>query len=836
MLTLTQPKEIVLRDYQAAAIEGLRQGIRAGKRRQILVAGTGAGKTVCAAHLLREADRKGSYALFLVDRVSLVDQSSETFDSYGIRHGVLQGIHQRYAPRENVQVCSIQTLARRTLPRAPSLIVYDECFPGDVEVLTSQGFIRFDELHGEERFAQYDMASEAISFTQATRMVRRPAAGDVRRIKSDRRIDLTLTAGHELVVETKTLGRHKVQVANFRAGDKRMPVAGFAAGPDAVLTPTERFMIAYQADGSLHHQRADGGAVAAFSFSKQRKIDAFLEIVDRAGFRFTEVAPQSNGALNAKPRRRFMVSLPFVPTKRVWECLDLSALSAAKAAAVITEANRWDGHVQKQRATLWQLTTTCRATADFYQAICALAGMRATLRHSVDDRSAAFSDCYRLNIVTDTRHIGCQKLKAEPVEYEGDVFCVTVPTGCIVVRHNGKTIIVGNCHAQYRSTLDYIAANPQAVVVGLTATPFTAGMAEHWDGVVNVIPTRKLIEGGHLTEPVIYVARAPQDAELGLNSYGEFSDASASAAGVQIIGDVVAEWVAKTHEHFGGPRKTIVFSPTVDHGRELCAAFNAAGFNFQQISYLDKDDASRAAKITEFRQPDSLIHGLVSCGVLTKGFDVPDVAVGISCKPYRKSLSSHMQEIGRVMRPHPSTPKKIWLCHSGNIERFALDMFDVWENGAGELSSASKQDSKPRERGEAERKAVVCPECSGALRGPTCMACGWERPARSGIHAVEGDLHEFKLPDAMQPRAGLRAACLGDPKGVYAAALVYSLANTREEDRARKRAYAIWRGIYPSAKPGWGWFDMTPGAVSSDALALVERETKRFRKNARRAA
>ena len=383
-----------------------------------------------------------------------------------------------------------------------------------------------------------------------------------------------------------------------------------------------------------------------------------------------------------------------------------------------------------------------------------------------------------------------------------------------------------------------MARYPESVKIGLTATPFTAGMGEHWDAVVNVIPTRKLIEGGHLVEPKIYVARSPEDAELGLNSYGEFSDASATVAGIQIIGDVVEEWKAKTFEHFGGPAKTIVFSPTVEHGRELCAAFSEAGFNFQQISYLDRSDEERAQKIEEFRRPDSMIHGLVSCGVLTKGFDVPDVRIGVSCKPYRKSLSSHMQEIGRIMRPCEGKDVALWLDHSGNIERFAIDMFDVWENGAGELSQATKRDSKPRERDEATREKVVCPECSGALRGNTCMACGWEKPARSGVHAVEGELVEFTLPDAMAPRSGLRAECLKEPRKVWEAALVYTSERTRKgEDHARRWAFGVWKDIYPSAKPGFGWYDMPiPRSAAPDAYGLIDREVQRFRKRNRRAA
>lgn len=521
MLNFAAPKEISLRGYQMDAVDALRNGIRAGRKRQILVAPTGAGKTVIASHLLRQADEKGSYALFLVDRVSLVDQTSATLDEYGIRHGIVQGINERWAPHENVQVCSIQTLARRSLPRTPSLIVYDEA------------------------------------------------------------------------------------------------------------------------------------------------------------------------------------------------------------------------------------------------------------------------------------------------------------------------------HAMYQSSLDFIARHPEAVAIGLTATPFTPGMGKHWSGVVNVTTTRALIETGFLIEPKIYVARSPEDAELGLNSFGEFSDNSATAAGIRIVGDVVQEWVKKTTEHFGGPVKTIVFSPSVEHGRELCGAFAAAGFNFQQISYLDKSDAERAEKIAEFRRSDSVIHGLVSCGVLTKGFDVADVMCGISCKPYRKSLSSHLQEIGRVMRPIIGGEKKaIWLDHSGNIERFAVDMFDVWDNGAGELSDAEKRDATPRKRDQQTREKVVCPECGGALRGHLCIACGWEKPARSGIVAVDGVMQEF-IPEGlgMAARAGLRAECLKDPNAVYNAALCYAIEHSREGDcqRARKQAYAIWKGIYPGEKPPFGWFDMRPTPPDAAAYSLADREVKRFRKS-RRAA
>lgn len=82
--------------------------------------------TVLAAYLIQECYKKTKRAIFCVDRINLVDQTSATFDSYGIPHGVMQASHWRHRPWERVQICSIQTLNRKMWPDA-DLIIVDEC-------------------------------------------------------------------------------------------------------------------------------------------------------------------------------------------------------------------------------------------------------------------------------------------------------------------------------------------------------------------------------------------------------------------------------------------------------------------------------------------------------------------------------------------------------------------------------------------------------------------------------------------------------------------------------------------------------------------------------------
>jgi DNA repair protein RadD len=116
---------VELRDYQAAAFEQARQHIREGKRRILIVAPTGGGKTVLASAIMEMTRDKGNRANFVVDRLSLIDQTSETFSRYGLEHGVIQGDHPLYRPSQQVQICSVQTVARRGWPEA-QVDVFDE--------------------------------------------------------------------------------------------------------------------------------------------------------------------------------------------------------------------------------------------------------------------------------------------------------------------------------------------------------------------------------------------------------------------------------------------------------------------------------------------------------------------------------------------------------------------------------------------------------------------------------------------------------------------------------------------------------------------------------------
>jgi DNA repair protein RadD len=115
------------RDFQTTAHEKLRQGVRSGHKKQLLVAPTGSGKTYLALRIAHEALLKGRKALFVCDRNALINQTSERADAYGLTaHGIVQATHWRRDTTKPFQIASIQTLKARGYWPEADVIIIDE--------------------------------------------------------------------------------------------------------------------------------------------------------------------------------------------------------------------------------------------------------------------------------------------------------------------------------------------------------------------------------------------------------------------------------------------------------------------------------------------------------------------------------------------------------------------------------------------------------------------------------------------------------------------------------------------------------------------------------------
>ena len=303
-------------------------------------------------------------------------------------------------------------------------------------------------------------------------------------------------------------------------------------------------------------------------------------------------------------------------------------------------------------------------------------------------------------------------------------------------------LIIDECHIQRQKIIEYIKENPEMRVIGLTATPFTNGLGSTYTHVVGAKPTGELIDEKWLVPLKIFIAK-----EIDMTGVkkvaGEWSQDETTKRGMQITGDIVDEWINKTNQLFGGPKKTVVFASGVEHGRDLVRQFNERGYNFVSISYKEDDDFKRDT-IEDFSAPDTKIHGLIATDILTRGFDVPDVLIGVSARPFSKSFSSHVQQMGRIMRPCDGKTHGIWLDHSGNYLRFRKEWDELFEEGVTELNEGAE--STKKEPTEKAKKEAKCGGCGALWIWPdrVCGECGWTRPMKEVLN-VPGHMVELEM-------------------------------------------------------------------------------------------
>jgi DNA repair protein RadD len=119
-----------LRPHQARAMDMLRQSLGSGHRRPMLGLATGSGKTIIGAAIVEGARAKGNRVVFTAPAVDLIDQTVRAFEAEGLKGiGVIQADHPRTDPSMPIQIASVQTLARRSLPDT-DLVIVDEAHEG----------------------------------------------------------------------------------------------------------------------------------------------------------------------------------------------------------------------------------------------------------------------------------------------------------------------------------------------------------------------------------------------------------------------------------------------------------------------------------------------------------------------------------------------------------------------------------------------------------------------------------------------------------------------------------------------------------------------------------
>lgn len=311
-----------------------------------------------------------------------------------------------------------------------------ECFPGDAEVLTRRGWVKFEDYSGED-VAQYEPRTEAVSMVRPLARVEKAYSGDLVDISSRGYTSIT-TPGHRIPAFTKTNPDRFVEAGAGGPSTSIIPRGGFLNGPGIPLSDDAiRLLIAVSADGTVD-ERTSGAQYVRMSLKRPRKIERMRQLLAANSIEATDGVQASSPDM-----RSFCWAVPsdlvvFKDFPTEW----LFRASSHQRQVILEELVLWDGNRVPGR-TMTEYSSNRHHNALWVQTMCHLHGFSS----SIINRRNAFGEWFKVTMLWDKKYTSWQGRLGKRVHYDGTVYCVTVPSGAILVRQNGHITVSGNCDA-----------------------------------------------------------------------------------------------------------------------------------------------------------------------------------------------------------------------------------------------------------------------------------------------------------------------------------------------------------------------------------------------------
>ena len=197
-------------------------------------------------------------------------------------------------------------------------------------------------------------------------------------------------------------------------------------------------------------------------------------------------------------------------------------------------------------------------------------------------------------------------------------------------RYDFDFLIVDEAHhARAKTYESIIAANPNARVLGVTATPIRQdgkGLADLFETMVLGPSVPSLIASGWLCQPDVYVPGRIDVAGVS-RSRGDFQRGQLSVAADKptITGCAIEHYRKLAHQ-----KPAIAFTVSVEHAEHTAEAFRLAGYRAVAVS-AKTDPKKRKQAIDGLASGE--YHVVANCDLFGEGVDVPVVACGIMLRP-----------------------------------------------------------------------------------------------------------------------------------------------------------------------------------------------------------
>lgn len=254
-------------------------------------------------------------------------------------------------------------------------------------------------------------------------------------------------------------------------------------------------------------------------------------------------------------------------------------------------------------------------------------------------------------------------------------------------------------------------------VIGWTGTPFrnggiwlTADEDALFSGIATRVTMTNMLAQGYLCPLIPAITTVKIDASGVRTAMGDYvvSDLAKVANVDKLVESTCVETVSLAQDR----KRMLIFAVNVEHAENVNTALIRLGVSSAVVTG-QTPKSERARLLADFDK--NRLRCLVSIGVLTTGFDQPDIDF-IALLRATKSPTLAIQMCGRGMRTAP-----------GKVDCLLADFTDTILE-LGPIDMIKGRNPPPKSKSEAPFK--LCPECGSrnAASATKCMDCGFDFP------------------------------------------------------------------------------------------------------------
>lgn len=327
----------------------------------------------------------------------------------------------------------------------PSIVGVDVgCLDAETEVLTTYGWIPMSEYKTKYndrnlKVLTFEPKTGEAFFEVPIAYIKKPC-DTFYHFKNSKGLDQKLSKEHNILLykgykakgyTTEFLHPEDLLAKKLEKGYYSFNTAFDLVGGGLDFTDVEiQLMVMVSADGTVR-SRVDGSSKYELHFSKERKVNRAIYLLEKAGIEYKHTKSEKTGThyiyFHTETFLNKDLSQFYFASKHQLEVLYKESFS-------------WDGHVNKKDQLYYTTSIKNASVIQFAMASNGIRGSIYTTTYNKDN----WRDVYCVRATKNSKV--CYTDTAEKVSStDGYSYCFTTSTGAFVARRNNKIFVTGNC-------------------------------------------------------------------------------------------------------------------------------------------------------------------------------------------------------------------------------------------------------------------------------------------------------------------------------------------------------------------------------------------------------